>query len=313
MKPARIALGQCMRVKKGERVLVVTNPEKIRIAQALYDTASSMGADVSMLIYPAGKVNGEEPPATVADAMKLSKVVIAPTVVSISHTKARRDACKAGARIATLPGILEQSFIRAMSADYGEIWNTTKRLVALLNKSKKCHVTTPSGTDLELDIRNEAMPSAGRIFKNGDFTNLPDGETSLAPHDVSGILVADTSGSVITEPTRIEVKDCFVQKIEKNPSGKRLVKLLNDAAKRDKNRNSYGIAELGIGTNPTAKVTGSVLEDEKVLGTCHIAFGNNLSFPGGKRGSSIHLDVILLKTTVVLDGKPIMEKGKLLI
>ena len=118
LRPARIALGQCMRIKKGERVLVVTNPEKMKIAQALYDTARAMGADVSMLLYPAGKVNGEEPPAAIADAMKVSKVVVAPTVVSISHTKARRDACKAGARIATLPGILEQSFIRAMSAHY---------------------------------------------------------------------------------------------------------------------------------------------------------------------------------------------------
>lgn len=312
--PAHIALVQCMRVKPNERVLVVTNPEKIGIAQALYDEAVKIGADVAMLVYPAGKVNGEEPPAAVADAMFQSSVVIAPTVVSISHTNARRRACKEGkARIATLPGIREDSFIRGMSADYQEVGDITKRIFRALNKAKRCHITSPGGTDLELDVNNPAMPSAAQIFKPGDFTNLPDGETSLAPRTANGVLVADSSGSVITEPTRIELKDGFIIKIQGNPSGMRFKKLLEATAKKDRNRNAFGIAELGIGTNPSAKICGSVLEDEKVLGTCHIAFGSNKSFPNGKRHSSIHIDVIVMKPTIVLDSKTIMEKGALLI
>ena len=312
--PARVALLQCMRVKPKERVLVVTNPEKMKIARALYDEAVKLGADVSMLVYPAGKVNGEEPPAAVADAMFRSRVVIAPTVVSFSHTKARRRACREGrARIATMPGILEQSFIRGMSSDYDEMWKLTTRLVRTLNKAKMCHITSPTGTDLELDIRYDAIPSAARIFKPGKFTNLPDGESSQAPYTANGLLVADSCGAIITGPTKVEFRDGFATKIQKNPSGRRLKKLLDNAVQKDGNNNAFGIAELGIGTNPTARLCGSVLEDEKVLGTCHIAFGGNLSFPGGKRNSSIHLDVILKKPTMTLDGKLLMDRGNLLL
>ena len=89
--------------------------------------------------------------------------------------------------------------------------------------------------------------------------------------------------------------------------------MIEDAKKIDKNNNASYVAEFAIGTNPSAKITGVILEDEKVLGTCHIAFGDNTSFPGGKNKSIIHLDIIILKPTIKLDKKIIMEKGKLLI
>ena len=70
------------------------------------------------------------------------------------------------------------------------------------------------------------------------------------------------------------------------------------------------LAEFGIGTNPNARLIGNVLEDEKVLGTCHIALGDNSTF-GGKVRAGIHVDGIFLRPTVELDGKIIMKKGKL--
>ena len=81
----------------------------------------------------------------------------------------------------------------------------------------------------------------------------------------------------------------------------------------DRNNNASFIAEFAIGTNPTAKVTGVILEDEKALGTSHIAFGDNTSFKGGKNNSILHLDIIIQKPTIRLDNKIIMEKGELLI
>ena len=77
-------------------------------------------------------------------------------------------------------------------------------------------------------------------------------------------------------------------------------------------KNAFNIAELGIGTNPAAKITGHVLEDEKVRGTCHIALGNNV-FYGAKINVPLHLDGIIKKPTIYLDSRMIMENGKLLI
>ena len=129
LKPARTALTQCLNVKAGESVLVVTNPEKMGIAVAIYTEALKLKAEPSILLYPAGKINGEEPPEMVAEAMMNADVVFAPTVASISHTDARRRASsERKARIATLPGITEEIFIRGLSADYIEISKISKRV-----------------------------------------------------------------------------------------------------------------------------------------------------------------------------------------
>ncbi len=77
-----------------------------------------------------------------------------------------------------------------------------------------------------------------------------------------------------------------------------------------KNKKYANVAELGIGTNPKAKAKGTVLEDEKVLGTAHIAFGNNISF-GGKLNVPFHLDCVFSNPTVFIDGKLIMKDGKI--
>jgi leucyl aminopeptidase (aminopeptidase T) len=55
-----------------------------------------------------------------------------------------------------------------------------------------------------------------------------------------------------------------------------------------------------------------VLEDEKAIGTVHIAFGDNKSMGGTIRVAS-HLDGVIMEPTVSVDGETIMEKGKLLI
>jgi len=81
--------------------------------------------------------------------------------------------------------------------------------------------------------------------------------------------------------------------------------------------NEYGklacnIAELGIGTNDQAILSGRVLEDEKVMGTVHIALGNNFGF-GGTCQVPMHLDGILLSPTLTIDGQVVIKDGKHLI
>jgi aminopeptidase len=309
-----VVLGQCLKVRKGEKVLIVANSETFRIAEALYAKAAEMGAEPCLLLYPAGIINGEEPPEQVAKAMLQADVVVAPTVTSISHTDARRKVSKKGkTRISTLPGITEEVFVRGMSADYRYIKKLTRKLHRYLDKAKMVHVTSPSGTDLTLDIRNRAEISDGDISKPGAFSNLPDGETELAPVSADGMLVIDRCGDIITEPTKVTLVKGRATTIQSNASGRRFKKMFADTKKADGHENGRFVAEFAIGTNPTAKVTGCVLEDEKVLGTCHIAFGDNTSYPGGKNRSALHMDVIVVKPTITLDGKKIMERGKLLV
>jgi leucyl aminopeptidase (aminopeptidase T) len=310
-RAAETALTQYLGLKKGEKLLVVVNPEMERIGESLYREGLKLGAEAALLYYPPGKINGEEPPRLVGEAMAKADVVVAATVASITHTRARRRACQLGARIATMPGITDEIFVRGLGADYREISRLSNAIFAMLDSARVAHVTSPSGCDLVLDIRNRAVASSGNITAKGTCSNLPGGEAELAPKTANGVLVADRCGEYITEPTRLEIKEGFIVKYEGTPSGRRFKRLVEESMQVDGNKNASFIAEFAIGTNKQAKVTGVILEDEKAYGTCHIAFGDNTSYPGGRNKSTLHIDVIILKPTIALDGKTIMKKGKL--
>lgn len=310
---AKTALDQCLGVRAEEKVLIVANPEYQRIAETLYAEGLRLGAHAAILYYPRGRVNGEEPPPLVASAMLKSDVVVAPTVASITHTAARRRASRVGVRIATMPGITEDFFVRGLSADYDELIAMTKRVYDLLDAAKVARVTSKSGTDLVLDIRNRARVSDGNLKARGAFSNLPTGEAELAPRTAKGILVADRCGDYITEPTRLEIDRGHIVKYDGSPSGRRFRRLIEEVQRRDGNDNASFVAEFAIGTNKRAKITGVVLEDEKVYGTCHIAFGDNTSYAGGRNPSTLHIDVIVVKPTITLDGRTVMKDGKLTI
>ena len=212
-----------------------------------------------------------------------------------------------------MPGITEEFFVRGLSADYEELIALTGRIHTLLDKAKVAHVTSPSGCNLVLDVRNPAMTSDGNLKDPGAFSNLPTGETELAPRTAKGILVADRCGDVITEPTVLEIDKGYIGKYDGNASGRRFKRLIDQVRTKEGTDNASFVAEFAIGTNRKAKITGVILEDEKVLGTCHVAFGDNTSYPGGKNNSILHIDVIVLKPTIALDGRTIMKNGKLTI
>lgn len=314
LQSARTAIRQCMAVQHGESVLIVTNPEKHRIADVLFSAAREVTPDVRMVTYPAGEMNGEEPPFWVAEEMIQADVILAPTVTSISHTHARRNASKIRrSRIATLPGITEDIFIRGLAADYDGIEQLSLKLKSYFDKATVAKLSSPSGTDLTIVIGNASAVSAGKMTRPGEFTNLPDGETETAPKSAEGILIVDRCGNYITEPTKLTFKNGFITEYEESDSGRRFKKLVERSMTLDGNINASFIAEFAIGTNPTAQISGVVLEDEKVLGTCHIAVGDNSSYTGGYNASTLHIDMIVFKPTIWFDDILIMKDGEVMV
>ena len=311
MRGAHIAVRTCLAVKEGEQVLVVTDTGKTRIAEALAYASRAVGAEVSVIVMLPRERSGVEPPKPVAEAMMGADVIFMPTTRSLTHTEARRRATEAGARIASMPGITEDMMSTgAMTADYEQVAALTEAVARALEGGREVHITTPSGTDLTMSIEGRGvLRDTGLYHRPGDFGNLPAGEVCLAPVEgtTEGILVIDRMGSVVTRPLKVRVERGRAVEFE-GPDAERLLELLRSA-----DENAFNIAELGIGTNPKARFRGIVLEDEKILGTVHIAFGDNRSFPGGRVASSIHVDGILFRPTVVVDGRTIMRDGKLTI
>ena len=311
---SKIAIRDCMGAKKNEKILVITDEQKREIGLSLHENAIRLGYFSLLVEMKSGKINGEEPPAQIAELMQKFDVVFCPTAKSLTHTDARRSASAKGVRIATFPGITKDVMIRGMNADYKAISKRTIKLQKILEKGKEIRVTAQAGTDISFKIAGrKIIPSKGLFHAKGESGNLPTGETFLAPVEgtSNGVFVVDGSmaglGLIQNANIRIEVKDGYATKISGGNVAKKLKTMLDKAGKEARN-----IAEFGIGTNDSAKLSGVLLEDEKVMGTIHIALGNNVSM-GGSVNVPIHLDGVVKKPTVWMDEKLLMKDGKLLV
>jgi leucyl aminopeptidase (aminopeptidase T) len=194
-----------------------------------------------------------------------------------------------------------------MLADYRKVSRLTQKVSDLLTKSSEAEIATPAGTDLHLNIAGrEAHSDTGIFHKPGDFGNLPAGEAFIAPieGDAEGRAVIDGRLGGMRGVIKIVVRKGWAKKISGKPSRK-IRKMLDEAGPK-----AYNLAEFGIGTNPKARLFGNPLEDEKVLGTCHVALGDNSTF-GGKVRAGIHIDGVLLRPTIKLDDKTLMRDGQL--
>lgn len=307
---ARVAVSQCLGVVKSDQVLVITDEPCLVIGRALFEASVETGADTQIVEILPRAENGAEPPPPVAAAMLAAQVVFAPTSKSLTHTEARRRASEAGARVATLPGITGDIMSRALLADYEAISARTRRVVELLRGKKSVRVTTPAGTDISFSVEGRNAAADTGILKEPGVTNLPAGEAYVAPVEGTGqgVIVIDGcigASGVLQEPIVITVRDGMAVGVEGHPYAAVLEKRM-DAAGPD----ARNLAEFGIGTNDAARLVGKVLEDEKILGTVHLAFGDNRSM-GGTVRVAFHQDGILLRPTVWADSFLLLDNGDL--
>ena len=308
----KTVLTECLGVKAGEDVLVLTDPNKRSMADALVAEARVMGAETILTEMAERETHGSEPPDAVAEAMLACDVLIAPTTKSLSHTEARHRASAKGIRAATMPGVNEDMLVRTMNADYGEIRRRSHALARLITDGDEVHITSSAGTDVRLSVAGrEGLADDGDLTSSGAFGNLPAGEGFVAPVEgaTRGRIVFD--GSIwpigrLAEPLTVDIADGYATAISGGQADE-----FNQVLRRY-GRDAYAVAELGIGTNEAAELTGNVLEDEKILGTIHVAFGDNHTFGGAIRVSS-HQDGVVLAPTVRIDSAVVLEDGRLLV
>ncbi len=302
----------CLAVGAGEEVLVVCNPATEGLGDRLREVAQAEGAEATKAVIGERESHAAEPPRTVAAAMLAADVVIAPTVQSLSHTASRKAASEAGARVASMPGVTEEMLARVMSADMGELRRRGEAICAALDGGAEARITCANGSDLRLGLETRSsIVDAGDLSARGAFGNLPCGEGFIAPLEGSaeGTLVVD--GSIagvgrVGRPVPLTVREGHLADAV-GVEGEELLGLLTAHGADGTN-----VAELGIGTNEEAILTGNILEDEKILGTAHVAFGASAAI-GGTVQVPVHLDCVVLEPTVEVDGEALVRGGELLV
>ncbi|MBM4761258.1 aminopeptidase [Bacillus sp. B15-48] len=279
-----------LNIKEDEEILIVTDAESRKVADVFYHSGMLLGNETLLLEMPTRSKSGEEPPRTVATAMKSAEVVLCITHHSLTHTNARKEASAQGARVATMPGItIDMLHYGAITADYAEVEKLTDHYCGLLNDGEQVTIKKED-TSLTFSIKGrKAIASTGVFREQGQSGNLPSGESYIAPIEDSanGTMLIDGAIAgigLVREPVLLTIENGRLVDAT-GEEGKKLLELLGDGDGRI-------IAEFGIGTNKNARLTGNVLEDEKVYGTAHIAFGSNKSF-GGTTEAGVHIDCVI--------------------
>ena len=298
---------RCLNIQPDEDVVVVVDEPLQDLGEKLRTAAQQSGADAVLTVMSPRATDGSEPPAPVAEALAACDVFIAPASRSLSHTLARKRASEGGARGATMPHVTADMLARLMSIDFDRLRSRSHAIADLLDKGTEAHVTCPRGTDLRLDLRGrQGIADDGDLTARGAFGNLPCGEGFIAPAGGEGTMYARSIAAIgLTRghPAKLTVENGHLTAAT-GPEGERLMGMLREHGDAGTN-----LAELGVGTNDRATLTGNVLEDEKILGTVHVAFGASIAI-GGTVSVPIHLDCVVTEASLTIDGTKVLDEGR---
>ncbi|TMV07454.1 aminopeptidase [Arenibacterium halophilum] len=313
MKGARRLVTVCGNLKAGEEVVIVTDFATMDVAEAVAKAALEISDNVNVLVMPVRTIDGQEPPAPIAAAMKKADLIFTPVKHSITHTFAVRDALGEGARAIMLTQYNTTMLERGgVFGDFAGIEPLCRKVGELLGAADKVRLTTPNGTDLTLSVKDRpSNPHCGIVRQPGDFTTVPNIETSSSPvlGSAEGVIVADASVpyygiGVLEEPIRFTVKNGRVSKIEGGRQARELDKLLAKQGAPE----VYNIAQISFGLNPDCPMEGVMLHDEGVYGTSHIGIGTSVLL-GGEVKTLTHFDALMWQPTLELDGKVVLRDG----
>ncbi len=241
-------------------------------------------------------------------------VIVALTYYSTTHTIFRKVATSCGARYASMPLFEEYMLCGSCAVSVEELKGLTRKVADYLNRASYATISAPNGTHLELSLEGRiAKEDDGDLSEPGSYGNLPAGEAFIAPVEglSKGILVVEYAGDKgFDTPLELRIDEGEVR--EMSPMDHPFAEFLREVFV--KYPYASNVAELGVGTNSRAKNPVNVLEAEKILGTIHIALGDNAGF-GGKVRVPFHMDFVVFEPTLKLriDGewKTLIENGKL--
>lgn len=317
MNSVRSILEICAAVKQGERWLVIADNEggPMWLGQLVMNVVSSMGAEAVLTIIRPREFSGEEPPASVATAMKsVDAILYISDKGGLGHTTARKEATETGVRFYSIVGIPLDDLKKGVSAaDIQLIKERTEKLAERLTQANMARVTTPLGTDITLSLSGrEGIPlnPMSHIMALLPYY----AEAAIAPVEgtAEGIVVVDLAisswGCLLRKPLRCTVKAGKVVHIEgATQDADRLRKMVAT------DENASNIAELGIGTSHIIPWTmHGTRKDFGRIGTAHIGFGRSDDI-GGKTWSQVHFDGLVDQATIELDDQCVLREGALLI
>lgn len=325
---AQAILQHRYRLRPGQKALVVYDGPKERVGKVFAQAARRIGAKVDVFRLRRNRFS-DQTKKSLAEKTRTGNYDVFVNIIEggVEEAEDRWNLVKNqmvaqkdnGGAIIHAPSI-EESMLQ-IEINYNKLIDTTKKLLKALNKAIKVEVQTSLGTNLQIDIE-ERIFLDDVIPKKNDWGNYPCGEVYCAPieHAANGTMIADGSAGnfgVLPQPLKFKLKDGKISSLawlHRPSANTTLLSRIRETLFQDNGASVIG--ELGIGLAPYL-ICGNMLQDEKVAGTIHIAFGAN-DFFGGKNKSKSHVDFLIRNpqlTVSYIDDKPpriLTREGKLL-
>jgi leucyl aminopeptidase (aminopeptidase T) len=303
----------CARVRDGERVAVIAEPDTRDVADYLTDVIRRRTASSRLDVIPPLVIHGAPPPDQVGTTFAWADVLFGLTRSSMAHTAERKRATDRGARYLSLPDYsLDQLAAPSLAFDFGSAIPVAEQLKRTLDRGRRVRVTSEGGTDILFSIEGRtANATPGVCWEPGSLGSPPDAETHIAPVEgtAEGVIVVDGSIpcreiGLLTAPVRLTIPAGAITAAEGSVAA-----TLNGILDRVGRPEARLLAEFGVGLNPKATLTGRMLDDEGCAGTIHFGFGSNATI-GGRTSVPFHLDFVVRSPSVWVDGELVMDRGE---
>ncbi len=310
-KGARTIVEVCAGTKAGEQAVIVTEPDMLPLAEAIAAAVYAVGAEPMITLMTPRASDGQEPPPTVAAAMKASQVFFNVVRTSITHTRATRDAAAAGSRGMMMTAFTEEMLIHGgIEADFRALAPRCQAVAAAMAGATRIRLTSPHGTDLTLSIKGlQGVKCDGKL-------NIPDGECFTAPviDSVNGTVrfnAGSLQDGIVYGDINLVFEKGVIVKAESGANTKKLNAVL------DRDVGARRVGEFALGFNPyIEKPMLDILFDEKIAGSFHMAMGNAYKETDNGNKSSLHWDMVSIQTPkmgggeIWFDGKLIRKDGQ---
>jgi aminopeptidase len=315
MKPNKLyaaadrAVNQALRLRPGERFLLVTDKQKMEIAEALASYAKKAGAETTTYLMTETLRPITAPTRQFQELIRGATATVYMLEGRFPEKPFRGFMVAEGGkhgRICMMPGLTRDMMERLVNIDFSEMDRFTKKVIRAMKDADDVLIENPAGTRIEFSVKGRKWDNDnGDISKKGMHGNLPAGECYTAPVEetftgrVVISLIDDKLGHGVMTFKRGKLVDF---------KGKGIAEVIKTVGADPTARI---IGEFGIGTNRGARICPNMLEAEKAFGTVHFAIGD--SYGIGKNKSKYHFDALVDKVTIRAKGKNIAKNGKFLI
>mgnify|MGYP001198765692 FL=1 len=317
LKGARHLIVSCGSYKRSENLVVVFDKNTANLSKYFKRAAVELKANFKLIKLPAALMHGEEPPSEFLPDLVNADLLICLRENSMAHSKARILQAKNGGRFLSLPQFnINLLADPCVVVDYRKYFNTVRKLANELSSGTDLYITSVLGTNLHIKVDGRSANCCPGFVKDaGDLGSPPDIEANISPLEdgSNGVLVVDGSipfegFGMLRDPVKMKINAGKVVDISGNGITPRKLEKLFDGHGSEKTRI---LAEVGIGLNPFAKLSGVMLTDEGSLGTMHMGFGSNYTV-GGLNDVSFHVDFVFKNPSLFIDDKMMIQNGMLM-